>query len=156
MCVQKSAVTVAEMARMVGLSRARFYQLIGSAFPYPIYDVATKRPFFPPELQEQCLDVRRRNLGIGGKPVLFHRRGRDVALPSPKKRSRSKVPDDSRCREMVAGLRSLGLAGVTAEQVQAAMKELGVSGNGSETLKAVFLHIKQRQDISEERPGTTP
>ncbi len=136
---------------MVGLSRARFYQLIGSAFPYPIYDVATKRPFFPPELQEQCLDVRRRNLGIGGKPVLFHRRGRDVALPSPKKRSRSKVPDDSRCREMVAGLRSLGLGGVTAEQVQAALKELGVSGDKDQggVLKAVFLHIKQRQDISE-------
>ena len=151
MCVQKSAVTVAEMARAVGLSRSRFYQLIGSAFPYPIYDVMTKRPFYPPELQERCLDVRRRNLGINGKPIMFHRRGREVALPSPKKRSRSKVPDDSRCREMVAGLRSLGLGGVTAEQVEAALKELGVSGNGSEVLKAVFLHIKQRQDISEER-----
>jgi len=111
--------------------------------------VATKRPFYPPELQEQCLDVRRRNLGINGRAVMFHRRGREVALPSPKKRSRSRpAPDDSRCREMVAGLRSLGLAGVGVEQVQAALKELGVSGNGSETLRAVFLHIK-RQDISE-------
>ena len=34
----KSAVTVSEMARMVGLSRARFYQLIGTAFPYPLYN----------------------------------------------------------------------------------------------------------------------
>ena len=39
MCVQKSAVSVAEMAKAVGLCRARFYQLLGSAFPYPIYDV---------------------------------------------------------------------------------------------------------------------
>ena len=31
----KAAVSVAEMARMVGLSRARFYQLVGSAFPHP-------------------------------------------------------------------------------------------------------------------------
>ena len=31
----KKAVTVAEMARMCGLSRSRFYQLIGSAFPQP-------------------------------------------------------------------------------------------------------------------------
>jgi hypothetical protein len=150
MCVRKSAVGVAEMARMVGLCRARFYQLLGSAFPFPIYDVMTHRPFYPPELQEQCLDVRRRNLGIDGKAIMFHRRGRDVALPSPKRRCRSRpVPDDSRCREMVAGLRSLGLAGVTAEQVQAALKELCVSGNGSEVLRAVFLHIKQRQDVSE-------
>jgi hypothetical protein len=148
MCVQKSAVGVAEMARAVGLCRARFYQLLGSAFPYPIYDVVTKRPFYPPELQEECLEVRRRNLGINGKPIMFHRRGREVALPSPKKRSRPS-PDDSRCREVVAGLRSLGLAGVTAEQVQAALKELGVSGNGSAVLRAVFLHLKQRQDISE-------
>ncbi len=29
----KTAVSVAEMARMVGLSRARFYQLIGSRLP---------------------------------------------------------------------------------------------------------------------------
>jgi hypothetical protein len=150
MCVQKQAVSVAEMARMVGLCRARFYQLIGSAFPYPIYDVATKRPFYPPDLQEACLDVRQQNLGINGKAVMFHRRGRDVVPASPKKRSRSRpVPDDNRCREMVAGLRSLGLAGVGIEQVQTALKELGVSGNGSETLRAVFLHIKQRQDVSE-------
>ena len=150
MCVQKQAVGVAEMARMVGLCRARFYQLIGSAFPYPIYDVTTRRPFYPPELQERCLDVRRRNVGIDGRAVMFRRRGREVALPSPKKRSRSKAPDDSRYREMVAGLRSLGLAGVGVEQVQAALKELGVSGGGSEVLRAVFLHLK-RQDTSTRR-----
>ncbi len=150
MCVQKSAMSVVEMARMVGLSRARFYQLLGTAFPYPIYDVTTRRPFFTPELQEQCVEVRRRNLGINGKAVMFHRRQREVALPIPKKRSRP-APDDSRCREMVAGLRSLGLAGVSSQQVEAALKELGVSGNKDqgEVLKAVFLHIKQRQDTSE-------
>ncbi len=133
---------------MVGLCRARFYQLLGTAFPFPLYDVMTHRPFYPPDFQKACLDVRRRNLGINGKPIMFHRRGREVALPSPKKRSRP-APDDSRCREMVAGLRSLGLTGVGVEQVRAAVKELGVSGNGSAVLRAVFLHIKQRQDISE-------
>ena len=29
----KAVVSVAEMARMVGLSRARFYQLVGTTFP---------------------------------------------------------------------------------------------------------------------------
>jgi hypothetical protein len=147
MCVQKQAVSVAEMAKAVGLCRARFYQLLGSAFPYPIYDVTSRRPYYPPELQEACVEVRRRNVGVNGKPVLFRRRGREVALPSPKRRSRP-VPDDGRCKELLHGLRSLGLAGVTAEQVQAAMKELGLSGNGSETLRAVFLYLKQHQDIS--------
>ena len=133
---------------MVGLSRARFYQLVGTAFPYPIYDVATKRPFFTPELQEQCLDVRRRNLGIDGKPVLFHRRRGQATPAVPKKRSRP-VPDDSRCRELLDGLRSLGLVGVSVEQVQAALRELRVQGDKDqgEVLRAVFLHIKS-QDIS--------
>ena len=63
----KQAVTVSEMARMVGLSRARFYQLIGSAFPFPVYNVSTKRPFFDESLQTICLEVRRRNCGIDGK-----------------------------------------------------------------------------------------
>jgi hypothetical protein len=78
-CVRKEALSVAEMARAVGLCRARFYELLGTAFPFPVYDVATKRPFYTPELQEICMDVRRRNRGIDGKPILFRRRAREVA-----------------------------------------------------------------------------
>ena len=42
----KSVVSVAEMARMVGLSRQRFYQLLGKTFPFPLYRIATRRPFY--------------------------------------------------------------------------------------------------------------
>ena len=42
-----SMVSVSEMARQCGLSRARFYQLMGTTFPRPVYDVATRRPFTP-------------------------------------------------------------------------------------------------------------
>jgi len=146
MSVQKQAVSVAEMARLVGLSRSRFYQLIGSAFPYPVYAVATRRPFYPAELQEICLEVRRRNCGNDGKPILFHRCGKEPSIPKPSKRKAT--PDDSRHKELLAGLRSLGMVGVTTEQVVAAMKSLHVSGkNDGEVLRAVFLHLK-RQDIS--------
>ncbi len=68
MDVNKAAVSVAEMARMVALSQQRFYQLVGSAFPHPVYDVATKRPFCTEELQAICLQVRLRNFGIDGRP----------------------------------------------------------------------------------------
>ena len=41
----KAIVTVSEMARMCGLSRARFYQLQKAGiFPSPVYDVSTRRP----------------------------------------------------------------------------------------------------------------
>ena len=62
------------MARMVGLSRSRFHQLIGTTFPWPLYSVSTRRPFYDEELQKCCLEVRRRNCGIDGKPVLFYSR----------------------------------------------------------------------------------
>jgi hypothetical protein len=155
MCDQKSAVSVAEMARMVALSRARFYQLMGSAFPFPLYDVATRRPYYPSELQEACLEVRRRNCGIDGKPVLFQRREGEVARMRPKQSGRKAAPDASRFRGLMAGLRSLGMAGVTAAQVQAALKELHVSDienkDQGELLRAVFLHLK-RQDKSQSAP----
>ena len=147
MCVQKQAVTVAEMARMVGLSRSRFYQLVGSAFPLPQYNLATKRPFYPVDLQEACLEVRRRNCGVDGKPILFQRRGRETTPVNPKPSKRKAMPDDHRHQDLLAGLKSLGLTSVTAVQVEKALKELHVSGSEGkdqgQTLRAVFLKLKQ-------------
>lgn len=69
----KAIVSVAEMARMVGFSRARFYQLIqAGTFPSPVYDIHTRRPTYTEDQQLVCLDVRRRNCGIDGRPVLFY------------------------------------------------------------------------------------
>ena len=65
----------------VGLSRQRFYQLIGTTFPYPVYDLKSRRPFYTAELQAMILEVRRRNCGIDGKPVLFYAR-RNVIAPA--------------------------------------------------------------------------
>jgi DNA-binding transcriptional MerR regulator len=123
--------------------------LLGSAFPHPIYDVKTRRPFYTPELQEACLEVRRRNIGINGKPVLFYERQKEVAPKRPKRSGRkAHRADDHRYRDLIDGLRSLGMAGVTAGQVEEAMKSVKVSGmDNGEVLKAVFLHLK-RQDIS--------
>ena len=61
----KAAVTVTEMARMVGLSRARFYQLVNEGvFPPPVYSVRTRRPIYVEDLQKVCLEVRHRNCGV--------------------------------------------------------------------------------------------
>src|SRR5437588_11490898 len=105
----KAAVTVAEMARMVGLSRSRFYQLIGTAFPEPERQPGTGRPIYTEELQRVCLEVRRRNCGIDGKPVLFYARRLGTApsrpkLPKPKPEAKQgDVP------ALVEGLNALGL-----------------------------------------------
>src|SRR5258708_30251295 len=83
----KVAGSVAELAQMCGLSRSRFYQLIGTAFPQPERQPETGRPIYTEELQRVCLEVRRRNCGIDGKPVLFYapRLSTTPAKPKPPK-----------------------------------------------------------------------
>lgn len=141
----KAVVTVSEMARMVGLSRSRFYQLIGSAFPQPLLD-DKKRPFYSEELQAVCLEVRRRNCGIDGKPILFYARRLGTAPSKPKK---AKAPaTNPHHADLLEGVRSLGLASVTAADIANALKELFPSGvenqDDGEILRAVFLHLKRK------------
>ena len=137
----KSAVTVSEMARMVGLSRARFYQLIGTAFPHPVYNVSTRRPFFDEGLQTISLEVRRRNCGIDGRPVLFYSRRLDLPLPKKQRTTKHK--------NLIVGLAGLGLSGITDQQVEAALVRLypeGVAGVDEATLlRALFVDL-MRQD----------
>lgn len=151
---KKSVVSIADMARMVGLSRARFYQLMGTTFPWPRYSLSNRRPFYDEMLQSLCLEVRKRNCGIDGKPILFYakrighatttvRRTKKVATTPPP----AKVEADH--DEILDGLRSLGLAAATLPQVTAAVKELYPAGvkneNRGQVLRAVFLKLK-RQD----------
>ena len=145
----KAVVSVAEMARMCRLSRARFYQLQkAGVFPPPIYDVSTRRPLYVEELQEVCLEVRRRNCGINGKPILFYARSlaSSPAKPrAPKPKLEGKGKDVS---ALVDGLNSLGLTTATAAQVQKVAQELypkGTEGiDQGEVLRAVFLHLKRK------------
>ena len=143
----KAAVTVAEMARMLNLSRQRLHQLIGTAFPPPVYDIQTRRPYYTEELQRVCLEVRRRNCGVDGKPILFYaRRGGAPSLPA--KRSK-KVKPNKEYVAIVDTVKALGLVGVTADQVESAIKILfprGVESVGqSEVIRGVFVHL-QRQN----------
>lgn len=146
----KAVVSVAEMARMVGMSRARFYQLVNEGvFPAPLYRIDTRRPFFDQEMQESCLEVRRRNCGLNGRPVLFYAR----RLGSPTVKAKPKPPKNShKHAELIEGLRALGLTTVTNAQVETALQQCfanGPSGVDDETfLRTVFLHLK-RQNSSD-------
>lgn len=151
----KAVVSVAEMARMVGLSRARFYQLMNAGtFPKPVYDERTKRPHYTEELQRQCLEVRRRNCGVDGRPVLFYARGHRP--PPPIKPTRPATARTTKVKatmgddhaDLLDGLAALGLASATADQVGAALMGLypsGVEGvDRGDVLRAVFLHLKRQ------------
>jgi hypothetical protein len=143
----KESVSVAEMARMVGLSRARFYQLIGSAFPSPLYQVGTKRPFFNADLQQICLEVRRRNCGIDGKPIMFYAR-RGGELPRAKKRPASHGKSAEPLGFVLDSVHALGLASVSLAEVTRAVREVFPNGWSGvpegEVIRAVFIHLKRQ------------
>jgi hypothetical protein len=143
----RESVSVAEMARMVGLSRARFYQLIGSAFPFPLYQVSTQRPFFSADLQQICLDVRRRNCGIDDKPIMFYAR-RGGELPRAKKRPATESKRDEPLSSVLDSVHALGLSSVSLAEVARAVKELFPNGWSGvpegEVIRAVFIHLKRQ------------
>ena len=147
----KAVVTVAEMARMVGLSRARFYQLVqAGVFPMPVYNVSNRRPIYVEDLQKVCLEVRRRNYGINGKPVLFYtQRHRLSGQAKPLRKTNVRPKATERHADLIDALRGLGLAAVKAERVEAALKHLypsGVEGHDEgQVIRSVFLFLK-RQD----------
>ena len=147
----KVAVTVAEMARMVGLSRARFYQLQNAGvFPLPLYDVATRRPYYDESAQRTCLEVRRRNCGTNGQPVLFYaRRGGEQTTT---KKRKSKTKPTKQYPAIVDAVRALGFVSANAQKVGEAVASLfptGVNGvDHAEVIRSVFVHL-QRQNSSD-------
>jgi hypothetical protein len=148
----KSIVTVAEMSRMVGLSRARFYQLIGSAFPWPLYDIETRRPHFTEEMQQLCLEVRRRNCGVDGKPIMFYARRWGGAPTITVRRKPKATPTKTDMHaDVVDAVRSLGLTTATSAQVGEAIKQLFPMGTAhsdpGEIIRAVFVHLKRQNSV---------
>jgi hypothetical protein len=141
------------MARMVGLSRARFYQLVrGGVFPQPVYDKG--RPVYTDEMQQVCLEVRKKNRGVNGEPVLFYAR-RWSAEPARRKKRADPLP--ARNKDIAAlldGLNALGLTTTTAAEVLKVTGELFPQGTAgmdqAEVLRAVFLHLK-RQNQGDKR-----
>lgn len=148
--ITKAVVSVTEMARMVGLSRARFYQLKAEGiFPEPKQDETAGRPVYDQDLQRQCLQVRRTNCGINGQPIVFYSRRRDfgaMKAKAPRMPSKSKPPN--RHTELIDGLRSLGLSSVSPKDVDTAIAELFPNGTAgidpAELLRAVFVRIQSR------------
>jgi hypothetical protein len=141
----KVAVTVAEMARMTGLGRSRFYQLIGTAFPFPVYNVTTRRPFYDENQQRICLEVRRRNCGIDGKPILFYSKSINRS-PSVKKRVSNVVPVKSHA-DLIEGLMALGMNANPAQVGEAINSLYPTGANGvdsSSVLRAVFVHLQSK------------
>jgi predicted DNA-binding transcriptional regulator AlpA len=143
--VVRAAVSVSQMAKMLGLSRSRFYELMTKGvFLTPIYSIATKRAFFPREMQERNLQVRVEQLGINGEFVLFQERR---PAPQVEQSARSPRRRDGRAAALVQGLKSLGIETADAAVVDRALAACypqGTNGTDETTiLRTVFRYLRR-------------
>lgn len=145
----KAVVTVSEMARMVGLSRSRFYQLVeAGVFPPAVYCVSNRRPIYVEDVQKICLEVRRRNCGVNGQPVLFYASGHRLSTQTrPISRPKGRPGNAVAHAELFDGLAALGLA-TTSSEIEAALRATYPGGVGGidqgDVLRAVFLYLKRQ------------
>ncbi len=169
--ISPSAVSVSDMARMVGLSRSRFHQLLqAGVFPKPGIDPESKRPFYDSEGQSVCLQVRQRNCGVNGKRVLFYARpfGAHLATkPRPlgarssssarkeKTEPKQTASKPSKLDLLVEGLKTLGLPTVTAAEASAAIHQVFPIDSqrpaDEEVLLKVFRHLVRQNSTDMNR-----
>ena len=145
----KSVMSVAELARLCSLSRARFYQLVDQGvFPPPVYNLISKRPFYTEDMQLTCMEVRRRNCGVNGQAVLFYAPRYPIGQP-PKvvRKPASKAESKGQFTEVIEGLKALGLESVTSALVEQTVGHLFPNGveklSTGELVRGVFLHLKR-------------
>jgi hypothetical protein len=144
-------VNVAKMCQMLNLSRSRFYQLVEqNILLHPVYLLSSKRPIYTPEMVQRNLEVRRQNVGINGKIIMFYT-PRDKDMPIAPRRNSAKKEAGSKAdkgahKELIATLESLGLASVTAAKIDMAINVCFPQGvhnvDFGERVKAVYRHIK--------------
>jgi len=145
----RSIVNVSQMARMVGLSRQRFWQLAcEGVFLMPIYDIRTKRPFYDGKMQETNLRVRQTNCGLNNRPILFYaRRPSEPKTTEPKPKRSTVAKSTPKYEFLTEGLRQLGMASVTTAQVESAVTALypaGQPADEGELLRTIFVHLMRR------------
>ena len=141
---RKAVYSVTEVAHLCTLSRARFYDLIrDGVMPYPVYCVRTKKPMYFAEMAVICQRVRRSNVGIDGRYVIFYDRrpAAPETTPSRKTPAASRPASDPLRQEMVETLRAMGVR-TTDDEIAALILQQcpqGVRERTFETdLRAVF------------------
>lgn len=145
--VSQSIVNVTQMARIVGLSRQRFWQLAcEGVFLMPVYDTRTKRPFYNEEMQQTNLQVRQTNFGLNGRQILFYARRTPVEGSHGKsKPKRSASPKVSPKHEsLLEGLKQLGMTTVTPDQVESSLQKLYPEGQPDDegaVLRTIFVEL---------------
>jgi hypothetical protein len=129
--------TVTQMAKQLGLSRPRFYELVAAGvFPPPAYSLLTRMPLYPLTLQEVCLKVRRTGIAFNGQTVRFYER----------RKAKRAAPEH---KETATILRKMGLQ-VTIAEVSTALRKLKLTTRGeslteSQVICSLYQYFRTAQ-----------
>lgn len=136
----KAAVSVSAMCRLMKMSRSQFYWHVKRGTFHAPLKLSNGRPYFTVSMVEDNLQARETGVGVNSEYVIFYERQPTAAKSTEKKRK----PDHS---SLIDGLKALGLAAVTNDQVEAAVAACFPNGTSdqdeAQVLRAVFRHLKR-------------
>lgn len=137
----KAAVSVSSQCRLLKMSRSQFYWHVKrGTFHAPLYLTLNHRPYFTASMVDDNQRARESGVGVNGEYVIFYER-----QPTDT-RSEGKKPRSDHSG-LLEGLRTLGLSGVTNEQLEMTLKDCfptGTSGHDeAHILRIVFRHLKR-------------
>jgi hypothetical protein len=144
----KAAISVSEMAKILGFSRNHFWSLCKKGvFPMPHYTTGPvrARPYFTTELQEACRQIRATNISHAGQFVLFYE-SRRMTGSAPTGRRPRRAQTDERIVGLVQSLKQLGLE-VTEPQVESAVAAVfptGLPADDGQAIRPLFVHLKKQ------------
>lgn len=147
----RAAVSVSDMARAVGLSRSQFYTYIKrNVFPHPVYSLRTRRPHYLADQQQEIVEVRATGIGMNGEYVMFYEGRHEAGEPAFERQRSHTRASDARPKhtELIEGLRSLGMAKTTVEEVEQALTLLFPNGTAgkepTDLLPPVYRHLRRQ------------
>lgn len=144
-----TVVSLSAMAALCKLSRSRFYQLIEEGImPPPAYDMHTRRPLYPQELQQICLQVRNTNIGINGRYILFYGDSTLSVSTHQRRVSRRNTATNGSLAALKDGLIALGLNNLSDQKIKDTVKTAypnGTTGvNEGEVLRTLFRALRRQ------------
>jgi len=133
----KAAVSVSEVCRQLRMSRSQFYLHVErGTFHAPLRLQSNQRPYYTASMVEDILNARQTGVGVNKEYVLFYERLVMQKSGEPKNHS-----------SLIEGLKTLGVIGVTNQQIDAALSvcfQKGTQGQSeSDVLRTVFRHLKR-------------
>lgn len=145
----KAAITVSKMCSLLGMSRSQFYWHVKKGTFHAPHKLSNGRPYYNASQVEDNLKARELGIGVNGEYVLFYQRETETHNGnSPKKTTPTSKQDYT---ELIDGLSTLGLTGMTTSAVADAVEHCfpkGIIGQDeNDILRTVFRHLKRSGSV---------